>query len=64
MDQNSGFGTSASFANRCDGAGEERGSSSIYLTCAFMPDSVSLVVHSLTVAGFEWGCCCPTVPSA
>lgn len=33
----------------------EWGSSSICLTCAFTPGSVSLAAHSLTVAGFEWG---------
>jgi len=33
----------------------EWGSSSICLTCAFTPGSVSLSAHSLTVAGFEWG---------
>ncbi|EMD31685.1 hypothetical protein CERSUDRAFT_127249 [Gelatoporia subvermispora B] len=33
----------------------EWGSSSICLTCAFTPGTVSLSAHSLTVAGFEWG---------
>ena len=33
----------------------EWGSSSICLTCAFTPGSVSLAAYSLTVAGFEWG---------
>ena len=30
-------------------------SSSICITCAFTPGSVSLSAHSLTVPGFEWG---------
>ena len=33
----------------------EWGSSSVCLTCAFTPGSVSLAAHSVTVAGFEWG---------
>ena len=33
----------------------EWGSSSICITSAFTPGSVSLSAHSLTVAGFEWG---------
>ncbi|EMD31722.1 hypothetical protein CERSUDRAFT_100187 [Gelatoporia subvermispora B] len=33
----------------------EWGSSSMCLTCAFTPGSVSLSAHSLTAAGFEWG---------
>jgi len=33
----------------------EFGPSSICLTCAFTPGSVSLAAHSITVAGFEWG---------
>ena len=33
----------------------EWGSSSICITCAFTPGSVSLSAHNLTVAGFEWG---------
>jgi pre-mRNA-processing factor 8 len=34
---------------------QEFGPSSICLTCAFTPGSVTLAAHSLTVAGFEWG---------
>jgi hypothetical protein len=33
----------------------EWGSSSICITAAFTPGSVSLSAHSLTVPGFEWG---------
>ena len=33
----------------------EWGSSSICITCAFTPGSVSLSSHTLTVPGFEWG---------
>ena len=33
----------------------EWGSSSICVTCAFTPGSVSLSAHNLTVPGFEWG---------
>ncbi len=33
----------------------EWGPSSICLTAAFTPGSVSLSAHSLSVAGFEWG---------
>ena len=33
----------------------EMGSSSICITAAFTPGSVSLSAHSLTVPGFEWG---------
>ena len=33
----------------------EWGSSSICLTCAFTPGSVSLAAYSVTVPGFEWG---------
>ncbi|PWZ00736.1 PROCN-domain-containing protein [Testicularia cyperi] len=31
------------------------GSSTICITCAFTPGSVSLSAHSLTTSGFEWG---------
>ncbi|PWN94126.1 putative PRP8-U5 snRNP protein, pre-mRNA splicing factor [Acaromyces ingoldii] len=34
---------------------EEWGASSITLTCAFTPGSVSLSAYSLSVQGFEWG---------
>ena len=33
----------------------EWGPSSVCLTVAFTPGSVSLSAHSLSVAGFEWG---------
>jgi len=33
----------------------EFGPSSICMTCAFTPGSVSLAAHSLSAAGFEWG---------
>ncbi|PWN47328.1 PRP8 pre-mRNA processing factor 8-like protein [Violaceomyces palustris] len=34
---------------------QEWGASSICITCAFTPGSVSLSAYNLTVAGFEWG---------
>ena len=33
----------------------EWGASSVCITCAFTPGSVTLSAHTLSVAGFEWG---------